>query len=147
AITFTNRAAREMRERVSALLSTQGRSGLAADLAISTFHSLGAKILRRDAGAIGLKPGFSILGPDDIEPIVAELIGTTDRARARAAQWSISRWKKPLAARARHCSISGGKTALVAPAAAARGAKDDEEASAAAAFNRYDETLRAWQAV
>jgi len=131
AITFTNRAAREMRERVSALLSTQGRGGLAADLAISTFHSLGAKILRRDAGAIGLKPGFSILGPDDIEPIVAELIGTTDRTRARAAQWSISRWKN----------------ALVAPAAAAKAAKDDEEASAAAAFNRYDETLRAWQAV
>src|SRR4030095_1798988 len=129
AITFTNRAAREMRERVSALLSTQGRSGLAADLAISTFHSLGAKILRRDAGAIGLKPGFSILGPAHREPTVAELIGTTDRARARAAQWSISRWKN----------------ALVAPAAAARGAKDDEEASAAAAFNRYDETLPAWQ--
>ena len=91
AITFTNRAAREMRERVGGLLAAQGRRELAADLAISTFHALGAKILRADAKAVGLNPGFSILDPDDIEPIVAELIGTTDRARARAAQWAISR--------------------------------------------------------
>jgi len=131
AITFTNRAAREMRERVGGLLAAAGRRELAADLAISTFHALGAKILRHDAKAIGLKPGFSILDPADIEPIVADLIGTTDRTRARAAQWSISRWKN----------------ALVAPTAAAKVAKSDDEAAAAAAFNRYDETLRAWQAV
>ena len=131
AITFTNRAAREMRERVGGLLAAAGRREIAADLAISTFHALGAKILRHDAKAIGLKPGFSILGPDDIEPIVAELIGTTDRTRARAAQWSIGRWKN----------------ALVAPTAAAKHAKNDDEAVAAAAFNRYDDTLRAWQAV
>ena len=131
AITFTNRAAREMRERVASMLATQGRGALADDLAISTFHSLGARILRHDAKSIGLKPGFSILGPDDIEPIVAELIGTADRGRARAAQWSISRWKN----------------ALVGPAAAGKAAKNDDEAVAAVAFNRYDETLRAWQAV
>ena len=131
AITFTNRAAREMRERVGALLAGQGRGELAAHLAISTFHALGAKILRADAEAAGLNPGFSILDPDDIEPIVAELIGTTDRARARAAQWAISRWKN----------------ALVAPAAAGKAARTDDESAAAAAFNRYDETLRAYQAV
>ena len=131
AITFTNRAAREMRERVAVLLAAQARRELAADLAISTFHALGAKILRHDAKAIGLKPGFSILNPDDIEPIVAELVGTSDRARIRSAQWAISRWKN----------------ALVAPATASRTAKSDDEAVAATAFGRYDETLRAWQAV
>jgi ATP-dependent DNA helicase Rep len=131
AITFTNRAAREMRERVGALLAGQGRRELTAHLAISTFHALGAKILRADAAAGGLNPGFSILDPDDIEPIVAELIGTTDRARARAAQWAISRWKN----------------ALVAPAAAAKAARTDDESAAAGAFHRYDEMLRAYQAV
>jgi len=131
AITFTNRAAREMRERVGGLLAAQGRRELAADLAISTFHALGAKMLRADAKAVGLNPGFSILDPDDIEPIVAELIGTTDRARARAAQWAISRWKN----------------AMIAPAAAGKAAKTDDESAAALAFRRYDDTLRAYQAV
>jgi ATP-dependent DNA helicase Rep len=131
AITFTNRAAAEMRDRVAALLAALGRRELAADLSISTFHSLGAKILRADAKAAGLNPGFSILGPDDIEPIVAELIGTADRARARAAQWAISRWKN----------------ALVTPAKAGKGAKNDDEYAAAVAFKRYDDTLRAYQAV
>ena len=131
AITFTNRAAREMRERVGGLLAAQGRRELAADLAISTFHALGAKMLRADAKAVGLNPGFSILDPDDIEPIVAELIGTTDRARARAAQWAISRWKN----------------AMIAPAAAGKAAQTDDESAAALAFRRYDDTLRAYQAV
>ncbi len=131
AITFTNKAAREMRERVGELLRTQGRRELADELTISTFHSLGLKIIRGDAAALGLKPGFSILDPDDIEPIVAELIATTDRTRARAAQWTISRWKN----------------ALVGPAAAAKTARDDDEAAAAFAYRRYDEALRAYQAV
>ena len=131
AITFTNRAAREMRERVGGLLAAQGRRELASDLAISTFHALGAKILRADAKALGLNPGFSILDPDDIEPIVAELIQTTDRARARAAQWAISRWKN----------------ALVASAIAGKTAKNDDEVVAAGVFQRYNETLRAYRAV
>ncbi len=131
AITFTNKAAREMRERVGALLAGAGRRDAAQALRISTFHALGLSIVRGDAKALGLKPGFSILDPDDIEPIVAELIATTDRARARKAQWKISQWKN----------------ALVAPAAAAKAAKDDDEAAAAGAYARYDDTLRAYQAV
>ena len=96
AITFTNKAAREMRERVGELLRGEGRRERVDDLTISTFHALGLKIIRGDTAALGLKPGFSILDPDDIEPIVAELIATTDRARARAAQWTISKWKNAL---------------------------------------------------
>ena len=74
----------------------EGKGDLAADVTICTFHALGLRIIRGDAAALGLKPGFSILDPGDIEPIVAELLQTTDRARARAAQWRISAWKNAL---------------------------------------------------
>jgi ATP-dependent DNA helicase Rep len=131
AITFTNKAAREMRDRVGALLQAQGKRALCDDLAISTFHALGLKILRGDAKALGLSSRFSILDPDDTEAIVAELVATTDRARARAAQWAISRWKN----------------ALVSPATALKTARSDDEAAAARAYQRYDDTLRAYQAV
>ena len=131
AITFTNRAAREMRERAAELLSERGGNNLAADVTICTFHSLGLRILRGDAKALGLKPGFSILDPGDIEPIVGELLQTSDRARTRAAQWRISAWKN----------------ALVSPAAAAKTAQSGDEKAAATAYRRYDETLRAYQAV
>ena len=108
AITFTNKAAREMRERAAELLAREGKGDLAADVTISTFHALGLRIIRGDADALGLKSGFSILDPGDIEPIVAELLQTTDRARARAAQWKISAWKN----------------ALVSPAQAAKAAQE-----------------------
>jgi ATP-dependent DNA helicase Rep len=131
AITFTNRAAREMRERAGELLAKDGKRGLAEDVAISTFHALGLRVIRNDARALGLKPGFSILDPADIEPIVAELIGTTDRARARSAQGRISAWKN----------------ALASPAAASKAARSDDEALAAQAYLRYDAALRAYHAV
>ena len=131
AITFTNRAAREMRERAKQLLAKQGQSALAEDVTICTFHALGVKIIRAHASSLGLKPGFSILDPGDIEPIVAELIGTTDRSRARAAQWRISGWKN----------------ALVSPKAAAKSAQNEDEKAAALAYGRYDDALRAYQAV
>jgi len=131
AITFTNKAAREMRERAAELLARGGKRDLAGKVAISTFHALGLRILRSDAKGAGLRPSFSIFDPDDIEPIVAELMQTTDRARARAAQWKISQWKN----------------ALVAPAEALKGATDDDAMLAARAYQRYDDTLRAYQAV
>ncbi len=131
AITFTNRAAREMRERVGEVLGARDHGKASGDVTVCTFHALGLKIIRSDTAALGLKPGFSILDPDDIEPIVAELVATSDRARARAAQWRISAWKN----------------ALVAPGAALKAARSDDEVAAARAFERYDDTLRAYQAV
>ena len=131
AITFTNKAAREMRERAGELLRAEGRNGQAGAVTICTFHALGLKIIRGDAKALGLKPGFSILGPDDTEPIVAELVATSDRARARAALWQISKWKN----------------ALVPPGAALSLAQTDEELAAARGYQRYDDALRAYQAV
>src|ERR1700686_1462591 len=128
AITFTNKAAREMRER--ALGPLPKRDGAGAPL-ICTFHSLGLRILRTEAAALGLATRFSILDPGDIEAIVSELLATSDRARARAAQWRISAWKN----------------SLVTPAEALSAASNDAEIAAARAYQRYDQTLRSYQAV
>jgi ATP-dependent DNA helicase Rep len=128
AITFTNKAAREMRERALALLPKGDGAGVPI---ICTFHALGLRILRTEGAALGLSPRFSILDPGDIEGIVAELLATTDRARARAAQWRISAWKN----------------SLIAPSDALAGASSDADLAAAQAYQRYDETLRSYQAV
>ncbi|HVN38529.1 MAG TPA: UvrD-helicase domain-containing protein, partial [Myxococcota bacterium] len=131
AITFTNKAAREMRERAKVLLTKQGKADAADKARISTFHALGLSILRGEAKAAGLRPGFSILDPADLEALVAELVATADRGRARAAQWRISAWKN----------------ALVAPAAALASAQSEEELAAARAYCSYDEALAAYRAV
>jgi DNA helicase-2/ATP-dependent DNA helicase PcrA len=60
AFTFTNKAAREMRERVAALLG-----GPVETLWIGTFHAIAARLLRRHAEAVGLRPDFTILDTDD----------------------------------------------------------------------------------
>ena len=59
AVTFTNKAAREMKQRVNELLGADNTSGLT----ISTFHRLGMSILREEIKASGRKPGFSIFDP------------------------------------------------------------------------------------
>jgi ATP-dependent DNA helicase Rep len=131
AITFTNKAAREMRERAAQLARGGAKADAAKAVQISTFHSLGLAILRAERKALGLKSGFSILDPADLEPIVAELVATADRAKARAAQWKISAWKN----------------ALVAPPAALTAAKDATEAAAARAYAGYADALAAYHAV
>src|SRR4029453_1495970 len=131
AITFTNKAAREMAERARELLAREGNADAAKAVAISTFHALGLRIVRAEAKALGLRPGFSVLDPADLEPIVAELCATADRARARAAQWRISGWKN----------------AQVAPAQALAAAKSQDEVAAARAYTQYADALSAYQAV
>jgi ATP-dependent DNA helicase Rep len=78
-----------------------------------------------------LTPRFSILDPADVEPIVAELLTTSDRARVRAAQWQISAWKN----------------ALVAPPEALARASTEAEGAAARVYARYRAALSAYQAV
>ncbi|WP_287463844.1 UvrD-helicase domain-containing protein [Accumulibacter sp.] len=128
AITFTNKAAREMQQRVGKLLAGRSAGG---GLVISTFHALGVRMLREEAAAIGYKPAFSILDSADCLAILAELAGSVDKAVARRLQWQISSWK----------------SALVLPGEAARIAGNDSEARAARAYASYAETLRAYQAV
>ncbi|MEO7335753.1 MAG: UvrD-helicase domain-containing protein [Caldimonas sp.] len=127
AITFTNKAAQEMRERAKALVGPRA----AKDLAISTFHSLGVRILRAHGSKVGLKEQFSILDSDDVLSILKDAGGSTDNALARKWQWTISRWKNE------------GLASDQADAAAA----DDDERVAARVMKRYEERLAAYQAV
>jgi ATP-dependent DNA helicase Rep len=127
AITFTNKAAREMRERIGALVGTK----TARPIAISTFHALGVRMLRQSGEAIGLKPTFSIMDADDTLAILRDAGGTTDAALARRWQWTISGWK------------NRGLNAEQAQGIAA----SDDERVAARVMQRYTERLLAYQAV
>jgi len=127
AITFTNKAAQEMRERAKALVGARA----AGALAVSTFHSLGVRILRADGARIGLKPNFSILDATDVLGILKDAGATTENAQARRWQWAISLWKNQ------------GLDSAQAEAAAA----GENERSAARVMQRYEERLAAYQAV
>jgi ATP-dependent DNA helicase Rep len=127
AITFTNKAALEMRERAKALVGPKA----AKDLAISTFHSLGVRMLREDGEQLGLKPNFSILDADDVLGVIRDAGACTDNALARRWQWTISLWKN---------QGLGSERALAA-------ARDDDERVAARVMRLYEERLVAYQAV
>jgi len=70
AITFTNKASREMRERATQLLSKEEARGLT----VATFHNLGLQIIRKEYKALGYKSGFSILDAQDTSTIIKELM-------------------------------------------------------------------------
>ena len=92
AITFTNKAAAEMQERVAKMLPKSQTRGLT----ICTFHSLGMKILREEANHIGYKKNFSILDSTDSAKIIGELLGGTGKEATFKAQHQISLWKNDL---------------------------------------------------
>jgi len=131
AITFTNKAANEMRERVGELLKNRGTNGVAKGLIISTFHSLGMNILRAEARLLGYKPQFSILDSSDTWKIFNELTNSGDKQEIRDMQTQISNWK----------------SAFVSPEQATEIADNDEVKLHARIYSRYQETLRAYQAV
>jgi len=126
AITFTNKAASEMRERAKGLIGRQAK-----DVVICTFHALGVRMMREDGNVLGLKPQFSILDADDVTSILKDAGGTTDAATARQWQWTISLWKN---------------MGLNAQQAAAQ-AKDENERMLATLMARYEERLSAYQSV
>ncbi len=127
AITFTNKAAAEMRERAKALVGPRA----AKTLAVSTFHSLGVRMLREDGERLGLKPQFSIFDSDDVLGLLKEAGASSDNALARRWQWTISLWKNQ------------GLNSAQAEAVAA----NDDERVAARVMQRYEERLAAYQAV
>ncbi len=92
AVTFTNKAATEMRERVAELLG-----GPADSIWLGTFHSLGARILRRHAELVGLRPNFTILDTDDQIRLLKQLLSAhnVDEKKwpARVLSGVIQRWK------------------------------------------------------
>jgi len=130
AVTFTNKAAREMKERVTELLDSDVTKGLT----ISTFHSLGMTILREEVDASGRKPGFSIFDPQDSLFVVRELLkadlddnGLVDRVRNQISNW---------------------KNELVSPEHAERLAMTNPtEVAAAKLYAEYERYLQACNAV
>jgi ATP-dependent DNA helicase Rep len=127
AITFTNKAAQEMRERSKALVGPRA----AKHLVVSTFHSLGVRILRSEGERLGLKEQFSILDSDDVLGVLKDAGGSSDNALARRWQWTISLWKNQ------------GLNSEQAEGVAA----NDDERVAARVMKRYEERLAAYQAV
>ncbi len=92
AVTFTNKAAREMKERVGALVGAPVEGWW-----VGTFHAIGARILRYHAEAVGLNPNFTILDADDQVRLVKQYIDIHEiddkRFPARTIVGTIQRWK------------------------------------------------------
>ncbi len=97
ALTFTNKAANEMKQRVAAVLPASVRKGLT----VSTFHNLGLVIIKRELLHCGLKAGFSIFDSDDSLRLIQSLLPQAqmlDRGCLRQIQQQISFWKNELLA-------------------------------------------------
>ena len=122
AITFTNRAAQEMKERILSLVPRD-------DLWISTFHSACARILRRDSAAIGLPNDFTIYDETDRAALLRAILKEKDldpaRHRPAGVASTISRWKN----------------AMLSPADVSRG-EGLEGRSLASVFDAYERRLR-----
>ncbi|WP_373184026.1 DNA helicase Rep [Halomonas campaniensis] len=130
AVTFTNKAAREMKERVGSML--KGKEG--HGLTVSTFHTLGLNIIRRELKALGYKPGFSLFDPEDAKALLRDLMhkdAQVDADQINAVQQRISAWKND----------------LVLPGQALSHAADEEELFAARVFEAYGRHLKAYNAV
>ena len=97
AVTFTNKAAAEMRNRVGHLLFGDQAAPASNTFWIGTFHSIGAKILRRHAELVGLTPQFTILDDDDQQRLIKALLADNNidhsKFPARAVLGVIQGWK------------------------------------------------------
>lgn len=130
AVTFTNKAAREMKARVSNLLSAQRSKGLT----VSTFHNLGLTIIRTEIKTLGFKSGFSILDQEDCRNLLKELLvrhSELDDKLIDTVQNTISNWKN----------------ALLEPGNATSVANSTGEQSIAMLYERYQRALKAYNAV
>ena len=96
AVTFTNKAAREMKSRISEMMKGKNSRGLM----VSTFHTLGLNIIRRELKTLGYKSGFSIFDSADSGTLLRELMRRenedVDADVVKQMQWQISRWKNAL---------------------------------------------------
>ena len=128
AVTFTNKAAREMRARVSELLKGTNAKGLS----ISTFHTLGLNLLRKELALSGYKAGFSIHDAEDAQNLVRELSRGQKGIEPERVQWQISAWKNAL---------------LTPEQAAAESSDDSFKLSAARIYVDYQRALKAYNAL
>lgn len=95
AVTFTNKAATEMRNRIATVLPQTVRRGLK----VATFHTLGLSILKRHAGHVGLKRGFSIFDSEDCVQMLRRFLPparANEREEVLRIQQHISKWKNDM---------------------------------------------------
>ncbi|TRW48950.1 DNA helicase Rep [Aliidiomarina halalkaliphila] len=95
AVTFTNKAAREMRERIHLRVGRKNCRGLR----VSTFHTLGLDIIRREVGMLGYKPGFSLFDDQDSYALLAALSEDSldnDKQQIQLLQSRIGQWKNAM---------------------------------------------------
>jgi ATP-dependent DNA helicase Rep len=129
AVTFTNKAAKEMKERVSKLLKDENIKGLN----VSTFHNLGLNIIRQEYKALGYKPNFSIMDATDSGQILKELMmkQSIDPDVLDGVQWDISNWKN----------------AHITPERALEMAEDQQQQARAILYQAYQKQIKAYNAV
>ncbi|MEG3765323.1 DNA helicase Rep [Alteromonas sp. 14N.309.X.WAT.G.H12] len=130
AVTFTNKAAREMKERVGQTLGKKEARGLK----VSTFHTLGLSIIKAHVRELGLKPGFSLFDDKDSLALLNDLTAETidgDKDQLKMLQSCISNWKND----------------LILPDALSRQAKSAGESEFAEAYRQYQNHLRAYNAL
>lgn len=132
AITFTNKAAQEMQERLKHMLS-QEENGLKQlkQLRICTFHALGLQILRKEHAHLQLKKNFCIFDSDDCLGVLQDLTQVTDKAVLQGVQGCISRWKNK----------------LISPDNCHQHIESELEQTAAQVYLSYIDTMRAYSAV
>ncbi|CAD5375843.1 DNA helicase and single-stranded DNA-dependent ATPase [Pseudomonas sp. OF001] len=129
AVTFTNKAAREMKERVGHLL--RGREG--AGLTVSTFHNLGLNIIRKEHAHLGYKPGFSIFDESDVKALLADIM-----QKEYQGDDGVDEIKN---------LIGAWKNDLILPEEALAKARNPREQTAAIVYLHYQRTLKAYNAV
>ncbi|GAM65971.1 ATP-dependent DNA helicase rep [Vibrio ishigakensis] len=130
AVTFTNKAAREMKERVGQTLGKQESKGLM----VSTFHTLGLNIIRREYKALGLKAGFSLFDDQDQLAMLKELTEELlegDKDLLRQLLSTISNWKND----------------MLSPAQAAATAQGEQYKLFAHCFELYQRQMTAYNAL
>jgi ATP-dependent DNA helicase Rep len=128
AVTFTNKAAREMKTRVGTLLKGKDTKGLA----ISTFHTLGLNILRRELAASGYRPGFSIHDAEDSLALIRDLLRGHKGVTPEQVLWQISAWKNALLSPEQATAQTNGEMLLD---------------SAARVYAEYQRSLKAFNAL
>jgi ATP-dependent DNA helicase Rep len=130
AVTFTNKAAREMKERVGKLL----RGDAAEGLTVSTFHQLGLKIIRTERKELGLKSGFSIFDGEDTRTLIRDLLIQEHGAEGDMANTIAQR-------------ISSWKNDRILPEQALATAAGPADILCAQAYLRYKRALKAYNAL
>ena len=133
AMTFTNKAAREMKERVAKLLSREEAKGLS----VSTFHTFGLNLLRLELKNLPLKANFSILDADDCKRILMDLMQRDNMSGAESKELIAKAMKK----------ISDWKNDLVLPEQAHSTCETVDDVQLAHLYQLYERNLRAYNAV